>query len=111
MAIGIPLAVVAGLAAAGTASGGQTSVGHKEARITDAATLGDIPLAEFSNALLPGTVREDRGVDLGGIGSDLYPADRKGEFWTVTDRGPNGQIKVDGKKRRTFRFPDSIRPS
>ncbi|SOE25931.1 Esterase-like activity of phytase [Streptomyces sp. OK228] len=28
-----------------------------------------------------------------------------GEFWTVTDRGPNGQIKVDGKKRRTFPVP------
>ncbi|MFF8657559.1 esterase-like activity of phytase family protein [Streptomyces huasconensis] len=105
MAIGIPLAVIAGLAAAGTATGSQTSMNHKEARITDVATLGDIPLAEFSNALLPGTVNDDRGVDLGGIGSDLYPASRKGEFWTVTDRGPNGQIKVDGKKRRTFPVP------
>src|SRR6185503_3703652 len=68
-------------------------------------TLGDIPLGAFSNSLLPGTVDDDRGVDLGGIGSDIYPAGRKGEFWTVTDRGPNGQIKVDGKKRRTFPVP------
>ncbi|GAA3149708.1 esterase-like activity of phytase family protein [Streptomyces echinatus] len=45
------------------------------------------------------------GVKLGGIGSDIYPAGRKGEYWTVTDRGPNGQIKVDGKKRRTFPVP------
>ena len=65
-------------------------------RVTGSATLGDIPLGTFSNALLPGTVGDDRGVDLGGIGSDIYPAGRKGEFWTVTDRGPNGQIKVDG---------------
>jgi hypothetical protein len=50
-------------------------------------------------------VDNDRGVDLGGIGSDVYPTGRKGEFWTVTDRGPNGQIKVDGTKRRTFPVP------
>jgi hypothetical protein len=50
-------------------------------------------------------VDNDRGINLGGIGSDIYPAGRKGEFWTVTDRGPNGQIKVDGKKRRTFPVP------
>ena len=70
-----------------------------------ARVLGDVPLGRFSNALLPGSVADDRGVDLGGIGSDIYPAGRKGEFWTVTDRGPNGQIKVDGKKRRTFPVP------
>jgi hypothetical protein len=67
--------------------------------------LPDIPLAAFSNALLPGSVTNDRGVDLGGIGSDLFPAGRPGEFWTVTDRGPNGQIKVDGVNRRTFPVP------
>ena len=76
-----------------------------EARVTGSATLGDIPLGTFSNTLLPGTVGDDRGVDLGGIGSDIYPAGRKGEFWTVTDRGPNGQIKVAGEKRRTFPVP------
>lgn len=75
------------------------------ARVTGTAVLADIPLGDFSNALLPGSVADDRGVDLGGIGSDIFPAGRKGEFWTVTDRGPNGQIKVDGKKRRTFPVP------
>ncbi|MET8684507.1 esterase-like activity of phytase family protein [Streptomyces sp. NPDC004732] len=103
-AVGLPLALIAALAVAGTATG-RTTAGHGEARVTATATLGDIPLGTFSNALLPGTVKNDRGVDLGGIGSDLYPAGRKGEFWTVTDRGPNGQIKVDGKKRRTFPVP------
>ncbi|MGW2563093.1 esterase-like activity of phytase family protein [Streptomyces sp. NPDC001514] len=73
--------------------------------VTSTATLPDIPLSDFSNALLPGTVGDDRGIDLGGIGSDLYPADRPGEFWTVTDRGPNGQIKVNGANRRTFPVP------
>jgi len=98
---GVPLALPATLMAAGTAVG--TSSG--DARVTRTATLGDIPLGGFSNALLPGTVGNDRGVDLGGIGSDIYPAGRKGEFWTVTDRGPNGQMAVDGKKRRTFAVP------
>ncbi|MFF3500469.1 esterase-like activity of phytase family protein [Streptomyces sp. NPDC003247] len=102
VAAGVPLAVLAALATAGPAAA-HTSSG--EAYVTRTATLGDIPLGTFSNSLLPGTVADDRGVDLGGIGSDIYPADRAGEFWTVTDRGPNGQIKVDGTKRRTFPVP------
>jgi phytase-like protein len=102
LAAGVPLAVVAAaLVAAGPASGSTTTAPY----VTRTATLGDIPLGTFSNALLPGTVADDRGVDLGGIGSDIYPTGRKGEFWTVTDRGPNGQIKVDGSKRRTFPVP------
>ncbi|MFJ6698085.1 esterase-like activity of phytase family protein [Streptomyces sp. NPDC091272] len=75
------------------------------ARVVSTSTLPDIGLAGFSNRLLPGTVRDDRGVDLGGIGSDLYPAGRPGEYWTVTDRGPNGQIEVGEEKRRTFPVP------
>ncbi|MGX1268374.1 esterase-like activity of phytase family protein [Streptomyces phaeoluteigriseus] len=102
VAAGVPLAVLAALVTAGPASALTPS---GEAHVTRTATLGDIPLGAFSNALLPGTVADDRGVDLGGIGSDIYPAGRKGEYWTVTDRGPNGQIKVDGKKRRTFPVP------
>ncbi|MFI8929246.1 esterase-like activity of phytase family protein [Streptomyces sp. NPDC053474] len=106
-AVGVPLALLTALAVSGTAIGTPADSGHQggAARVTAQATLGDIPLGTFSNRLLPGTVRDDRGVDLGGIGSDIYPAGRKGEFWTVTDRGPNGQIKVDGKKRRTFPVP------
>ncbi len=34
------------------------------------------------------------------------PGRAPGRVWTyVSDRGPNGQIKVDGKKRRTFPVP------
>ncbi|MGF0173373.1 esterase-like activity of phytase family protein [Streptomyces sp. Marseille-Q5077] len=105
---GVPLAVIAALAAAGPAAGAGNKGGiasKSRAHVVHTATLGDIPLGAFSNALLPGSVGNDRGVDLGGIGSDIYPAGRKGEFWTVTDRGPNGQIKVDGTKRRTFPVP------
>ncbi|UXY26108.1 esterase-like activity of phytase family protein [Streptomyces sp. HUAS TT20] len=99
---GLPLALAAALVAAGTATAAPSG---DAAHVIRTATLGDIPLGAFSNALLPGSVDNDRGVDLGGIGSDIYPAGRKGEYWTVTDRGPNGQIKVDGKKRRTFPVP------
>ncbi|GAA5035816.1 esterase-like activity of phytase family protein [Streptomyces siamensis] len=102
VAAGLPLAVLAALAVAGSASAAGSPA---QPQVTRTATLGDVPLGAFSNSLLPGTVDDDRGVDLGGIGSDIYPAGRKGEFWTVTDRGPNGQIKVDGKKRRTFPVP------
>ncbi|MFF3885534.1 esterase-like activity of phytase family protein [Streptomyces sp. NPDC001914] len=102
VALGVPLAVLAAFVSVGTAD---ATSGPAQPRVTHTATLGDIPLGPFSNALLPGTVDDDRGVDLGGIGSDIYPTGRKGEFWTVTDRGPNGQIKVDGTKRRTFPVP------
>ncbi|MFF6978485.1 esterase-like activity of phytase family protein [Streptomyces sp. NPDC008343] len=106
---GVPLAVITALAATGPAAGAGNEGGiaskGRAAHVVHTATLGDIPLGAFSNALLPGSVGNDRGVDLGGIGSDIYPAGRKGEFWTVTDRGPNGQIKVDGTKRRTFPVP------
>ncbi|MCW8379850.1 esterase-like activity of phytase family protein [Streptomyces justiciae] len=101
VAAGVPLAVLAALVATTPAEGATPEAAH----VTRTATLENIPLGTFSNTLLPGTVDDDRGVDLGGIGSDLYPAGRKGEFWTVTDRGPNGQIKIDGKKRRTFPVP------
>ncbi|MFF3306043.1 esterase-like activity of phytase family protein [Streptomyces sp. NPDC002952] len=102
VAAGVPLAVLAALTGSGTASAHGDA---EQPRVTRTATLGDIPLGTFSNGLLPGTVSDDRGTDLGGIGSDIYPAGRDNEFWNVTDRGPNGQIKVDGKKRRTFPVP------
>lgn len=69
------------------------------------ARLPDIGLAAFQNGELPHSIANDRGVDLGGIGSDLYPARRSDEYWMVTDRGPNGLISVDGKNRRTFPVP------
>lgn len=79
VAAGLPLAVLAALAVTGTAVGAP----YRDARVTGTATLGDLSLGPFSNALLPGTVADDRGVDLGGIGSDLYPAGRRGEFWRL----------------------------
>lgn len=63
------------------------------------STLPRIPLRELG-------VGDDHGIALGGIGSDLFPTGRAGEYWMVTDRGPNGRIEVDGEKRRTFPTPD-----
>lgn len=99
--------VVAGTAAVMAAAlvTGGAHAATPTAHVVGTATLPNIPLAAFANALLPGSVTNDRGVDLGGIGSDLFPAGRPGEFWTVTDRGPNGQIKIDGVNRRTFPVP------
>ena len=65
------------------------------------ATLGEIPVGDFQNGLLPGTVADDRGVLLGGIGSGLFPLGAN-EYWAVTDRGPNGEVG----DARTFLVPD-----
>ncbi|RZU14242.1 phytase-like protein with esterase activity [Kribbella rubisoli] len=91
-------ALVAGTAPAAVA-------GERGPKVVGTATLPDISLAKFSNGLIRGSVDNDRLVDLGGIGSDIFPAGKSGEFWTVTDRGPNGQIKVDDVNRRTFPVP------
>jgi hypothetical protein len=82
-----------------------TPAGAVPAPAASFAKLPDLGLAAFQNALLPHSIADDRGIDLGGIGSDLYPARRSDEYWMVTDRGPNGQISVDGKNRRTFPVP------
>jgi hypothetical protein len=91
-------ALVAGTAPAAVA-------GDRGPKVVGTATLPDITLGKFSNSLIRGSVDNDRKVDLGGIGSDIFPAGRSGEFWTVTDRGPNGQIKIDDVNRRTFPVP------
>ncbi|WP_371407091.1 esterase-like activity of phytase family protein [Kribbella sp. NBC_00662] len=91
-------ALVAGTAPAAVA-------GDRGPKVVGTATLPDISLGKFSNSLIRGSVDNDRKVDLGGIGSDIFPAGRSGEFWTVTDRGPNGQIKIDDVNRRTFPVP------
>ena len=77
-------------------------------KVSATYTLADLPIAPFQNALLPASVTNDRKVLLGSVGSDLWrnPSDPAGEFWMVTDRGPNGQVRVDGKNRRTFLVPE-----
>ena len=63
--------------------------------------LPEIDLGTFQNALLPSSIKDDRGVKLGSIGSGLFPAG-DGEFWMVTDRGPNPEVVDDV---RTFVVP------
>ena len=70
------------------------------------ATLPRMPLGQFSNGLIAGSVPDDHGIVLGGTGSDLYPAEDPNQYWAITDRGPNGQVKVDKDKRRTFPVPN-----
>jgi hypothetical protein len=79
-----------------------------EDKVTDIYTFPDVPIKELHNKVLPGSVADDRKVLLGSVGSDLWrgPKDPRDEFWMVTDRGPNGQIKVDGTNRRTFWVPE-----
>jgi hypothetical protein len=81
---------------------------YAEDRVIDIYTFPNIPIKEFHNKLLPGSIANDREVLLGSVGSDLWrgPTDPRDEFWMVTDRGPNGQIKVDGTNRRTFLVPE-----
>lgn len=78
------------------------------ATLTAAFTLPDTRIGTLQNSVLPGSVANDRGMLLGGIGSDLWhgPDDAPGVFWMITDRGPNGQITVGNETRRTFPIPD-----
>lgn len=68
------------------------------------ATLPGVALKDFQNRYLPGSIDDDHGVKLGGIGSGVYPAGGN-TYWMVTDRGPNGQPKINGETRRTFPVP------
>jgi hypothetical protein len=79
-----------------------------EDKVTDIYTFPNTPIKDFHNKVLPGSVANDRKVLLGSVGSDLWrgPKDPHDEFWMVTDRGPNGQIKVNGTNRRTFWVPE-----
>ena len=73
-------------------------------QIVKTSTLPTTGLADFQEGLFPGTeyqanptppngAESDRGVDLGGVGSDLFraPGTSTNEFWMITDRGPHGE--------------------
>jgi hypothetical protein len=65
--------------------------------------LPNIALSAFLADHLPGLgLVDDHGVDVGGIGSDLWhgPGDGPGVYWMITDRGPNGEGP------RTFPVPE-----
>lgn len=76
--------------------------------VTDAQFV-DVPLTQVQNSILPAyPITNDRGLLLGGIGSDLYhvPGANENEFWAVTDRGPNGEVVVNGETRATALVPE-----
>ena len=79
-----------------------------EATIIATYTLPEIPLGPFQNAVLPNSIANDRKLQVGAIGSDMWhgPNDPPNEFWLVSDRGPNGQGTVGSQRRRTFPMPE-----
>ncbi|MDP4503954.1 esterase-like activity of phytase family protein [Nonomuraea turcica] len=94
-ALAITAATTIAVPHAASAQPAQRPVVVKDVRIPP------VPLGD-----LQGSIVDDRGVELGGLGSGLFPAGRRGDYWMVTDRGPNGQVTVDGEKRRTFAIPE-----
>jgi phytase-like protein len=95
--------LVGGLAAPETARSEEKTEAVKAAYI-----LPDLRLGDFQRGGVSGSILNDRKILLGSIGSDLWhgPKDLPGEFWMITDRGPNGQVKVNGENRRTFPVPE-----
>ncbi|HTK65670.1 MAG TPA: esterase-like activity of phytase family protein [Pseudonocardia sp.] len=77
------------------------------AKMAGNATLARMPLSSFEASTVPGAPKlADFGLSLGSIGSDVYPADAPDEYWMVTDRGPNGKMKVAKHvKHRTMPVP------
>lgn len=80
-----------------------TPAGAGSWKADDAYTLANIGLSEFLATNIAGLPAvDDHGIDLGGIGSDLWhgPGDGPGVYWMITDRGPNGEDP------RTFPVPE-----
>ena len=69
---------------------GTPVTGATAPKVTKSATLPLIDLGTFQNANLPGSIKDDRNLKLGSIGSGLFRIGGD-EYWTVTDRGPNGE--------------------
>ena len=90
------------------ASVGAAAPSAAQNKLLSSHTFPDLPIKEFQNQHLKDSVANDRKVLLGSIGSDLWhgATDPRDEFWMITDRGPNGQVVVEGKNRRTFWVPE-----
>ena len=90
------------------ASVGAAAPGAAQNKLLSSHIFPDLPIKEFQNKYFTNSVVNDRKVLLGSVGSDLWhgPGDVRDEFWMLTDRGPNGQVTVDGKNRRTFWVPE-----
>lgn len=86
--MGVPGLLAAPALAATDATGAPT--------VDKRVTLPAIALEDAQSSVV-----DDHGVELGGIGSGLFALGRN-EYWTVTDRGPNGEIG----DARTFIVPE-----
>jgi hypothetical protein len=72
-------------------------------KVESTYVLGNFGLSEFLATHLDLQNVDDHGIDLGGIGSDLWHSkgsDGPGIYWMITDRGPNGEDP------RTFPVPE-----
>jgi len=97
------------LAAGGPAMGQEATPAPGTVEVVGTYTIELAPIGETLNGILgEGVIADDRGIPLGGLGSDLWrsPGDPEGEFWMITDRGPNVDVEVDGEERLTFPVPE-----
>jgi phytase-like protein len=82
---------------------GSISLEAQSWKVEGTYVLDDIGLSGFLATHLGLQGVDDHGVDLGGIGSDLWHSkgsDGPGIYWMITDRGPNGEDP------RTFPVPE-----
>lgn len=81
----------------------QTVFAADAPELISTAVLSDIALGAASNGAIKGSVLNDQGVLLGGMGSDLYhvPGDSADIFYVVTDRGPNSDTVQPDKSAGT----------
>ncbi len=101
MRIVLPLTAVLVTAANALSTSTGAAVVPADPTVSKSVQLPEIALGDFQNGLLPDSLHDDRGVRLGGLGSGLF-ATGGSSYWTVTDRGPNGEIG----DARTFLVPE-----
>jgi len=99
------------VALAGVLAGGLCLTLTPAFAVTSGVSVYPFPtegLAAASNAALPGSVANDLGINVGGVGSDMYRVPgTPGEYWVVTDRGPNNDtVLPDGSAGTGFPVPD-----
>ncbi len=70
-------------------------------------TLPEIDLSQFIDDTTGIAGVNDRQVELGGIGSDIWrgPGDGPGIYWMISDRGPNGE---DPRTFPVYQFTPTI---
>ncbi|MBD2101848.1 esterase-like activity of phytase family protein [Leptolyngbya sp. FACHB-261] len=109
----LTLVGLTGLLAIAWAISGQQVQGQAQANLGEPTILGryslnPVALKAAQERAWPGQVRDDRGLQLGGLFSGLHhmSGDPENTFYAVADRGPNGQVRVGEDRRRTFPVPE-----